>query len=174
MRPADAANIFNALELRTLLALLDRMNDRKAALILASMQPERARLATQMLAQQRQEEDPDPPPEPLILRSTGMTFRSGLRRGAVVLACLSSGSAWAQTRISERPFRGHEQLVIADPTSSITADATNGTVVLKSSRLLRVTRLHPTRSQREVDLRQPRCDHDCFAAWSRGPLRQGR
>ena len=61
MRPADAANIFNALELRTLLALLDRMNDRKAALILASMQPERARLATQMLAQQRQEEDPDPP-----------------------------------------------------------------------------------------------------------------
>ena len=72
-----------------------------------------------------------------------MTFRSGLRRGAVVLACLSSGSAWAQTRISERPFRGHEQLVIADPTSSITADATNGTVVLKSSRLLRVTGYTP-------------------------------
>ena len=53
MRPADAATIFDALEMRTLLALLDRMNERKAALVLAAMQPERARIATQLLAQLR-------------------------------------------------------------------------------------------------------------------------
>ena len=53
MRPDDAATIFNGLEMHTLLQLLARMNERKAALVLGAMQPERARVATQMLAQQR-------------------------------------------------------------------------------------------------------------------------
>ncbi len=53
MRPDDAATIFNGLEIHTLLQLLARMNERKAALVLGAMQPERARVATQMLAQQR-------------------------------------------------------------------------------------------------------------------------
>ena len=50
MRPADAAGIFDALDVHVLLQILDRMNERKAALIMGNMQPERARLATQMLA----------------------------------------------------------------------------------------------------------------------------
>ncbi len=53
MRPDDAATIFDGLEIHTLLQLLARMNERKAALVLGAMQPERARVATQMLAQQR-------------------------------------------------------------------------------------------------------------------------
>ena len=51
MRPRDAASIFDVLDMHVLLEVLDRMNDRKAAAILAAMQPERARMATQMLAQ---------------------------------------------------------------------------------------------------------------------------
>ena len=53
MKPRDAAAIFNVLDMRVLLQVLDRMNDRKAAAVLAAMQPERARMATQMLAQMR-------------------------------------------------------------------------------------------------------------------------
>ena len=56
MRPDDAATIFNGLEIHTLLQLLGRMNERKAALVLGAMQPERARIATQMLAEQRLQE----------------------------------------------------------------------------------------------------------------------
>jgi len=39
--------------MQVLLGVLDRMSDRKAAPILAAMQPDRARLATQMLAEMR-------------------------------------------------------------------------------------------------------------------------
>ncbi len=53
MKPRDAAVIFDALDMQVLLAVLDRMADRKAAPILAAMQPDRARLATQLLAEQR-------------------------------------------------------------------------------------------------------------------------
>ncbi len=53
MRPADAATIFDTLDLHVLLEIVDRMNDRKAAAVLAAMTPERARLATQMLARLR-------------------------------------------------------------------------------------------------------------------------
>jgi flagellar motility protein MotE (MotC chaperone) len=53
MRPRDAATIFNDLEMPVLLQVLDRMNERKAAPILAAMQPDRARLATAKLAEMR-------------------------------------------------------------------------------------------------------------------------
>ena len=57
MKPRDAAAIFDVLDMHILLEVLDRMNERKAAGILAAMQPERARLATQMLAQMRLRQD---------------------------------------------------------------------------------------------------------------------
>ena len=57
MKPRDAAAIFDVLDMHVLLEVLDRMNERKAAGILAAMQPERARLATQMLAQMRLRQD---------------------------------------------------------------------------------------------------------------------
>lgn len=53
MPARDAATIFNNLEMPVLLQVLDRMKDRKAAPILAAMQPDRARLATQKLAEMR-------------------------------------------------------------------------------------------------------------------------
>ncbi len=53
MKPRDAAAIFNDLDLAVLLPVLDRMKEGKAALVLAAMQPERARLVTAKLAQQR-------------------------------------------------------------------------------------------------------------------------
>lgn len=53
MKPRDAAAIFNDLDLAVLLPVLDRMKDAKAALVLAAMQPERARLVTAKLAQMR-------------------------------------------------------------------------------------------------------------------------
>ncbi len=53
MKPRDAASIFNDLDLAVLLPVLDRMKEGKAALVLAAMQPERARLVTTKLAQQR-------------------------------------------------------------------------------------------------------------------------
>jgi flagellar motility protein MotE (MotC chaperone) len=53
MKPRDAATIFDALDMQVLLPVLDRMSDRKAAPILAAMQPDRARLATQLLAELR-------------------------------------------------------------------------------------------------------------------------
>ncbi len=60
MKPRDAATIFDALDMQVLLPVLDRMQDRKAAPILAAMQPDRARLATQMLAELRlRETDPN-------------------------------------------------------------------------------------------------------------------
>ncbi len=53
MKPHEAATIFDVLDMHVLLQMLDRMNERKAAAVLAAMQPERARFATQMLAQMR-------------------------------------------------------------------------------------------------------------------------
>ncbi len=53
MKPRDAAAIFDALDMQVLLAVLDRMQPRRAAPVLAAMQPDRARLATQMLAEMR-------------------------------------------------------------------------------------------------------------------------
>lgn len=53
MKPRDAAVIFDALDMQVLLGVLDRMAERKAAPILAAMQPDRARLATQLLVEMR-------------------------------------------------------------------------------------------------------------------------
>lgn len=53
MRPRDAAAILNDLDPPVLLQVLDRMKEAKAALVLAAMQPDRARSATAALAQFR-------------------------------------------------------------------------------------------------------------------------
>ena len=53
MKPRDAAAIFDLLDPQTLTEVLDRMDDRKASGILAAMEPERARVATQLLVRKR-------------------------------------------------------------------------------------------------------------------------
>ena len=53
MRPRDAAVILNDMDPPVLLQVLDRMKETKAALVLAAMQPDRARTATAALAQSR-------------------------------------------------------------------------------------------------------------------------
>jgi flagellar motility protein MotE (MotC chaperone) len=53
MKPRDAATIFNDLDMQVLLPVVDRMKAAKAALVLAAMQPDRARLVTAQLAQMR-------------------------------------------------------------------------------------------------------------------------
>ncbi len=53
MKPRDAATIFNDLDMPVLLQVFDRMNERKAAPVLAAMQPERARQVTAQLAELR-------------------------------------------------------------------------------------------------------------------------
>jgi flagellar motility protein MotE (MotC chaperone) len=54
MKPADAARIFNTLEMDVLLRVMTAMSERKTAPILAQMDPERARNITVMMAQQKQ------------------------------------------------------------------------------------------------------------------------
>ncbi len=53
MKPKDAANIFNSLDLDVLLSVVSRMSERKSAPIIASMNPERARTLTIMLMEQK-------------------------------------------------------------------------------------------------------------------------
>jgi flagellar motility protein MotE (MotC chaperone) len=53
MKPRDAAKIFDDLDTPVLLEVVDRMNERKAAAILAAMQPDRAREVTEKLAAMR-------------------------------------------------------------------------------------------------------------------------
>jgi flagellar motility protein MotE (MotC chaperone) len=53
MKPKDAATIFNDLSMPVLLQVVDRMKDAKAAAIMASMNPDRARDVTTELAQLR-------------------------------------------------------------------------------------------------------------------------
>jgi flagellar motility protein MotE (MotC chaperone) len=50
MRPGDAATIFNGLDMHVLLEVVRRMNQRKAAPILAAMDPAKARALTAELA----------------------------------------------------------------------------------------------------------------------------
>jgi flagellar motility protein MotE (MotC chaperone) len=64
MKPREAAAIFNEMEMPTLLHVLDRMKDSKAALVLGAMQPDRARLATTQLAAQRTRSTTLPPEHP--------------------------------------------------------------------------------------------------------------
>ena len=53
MKPRDAAVIFDDLDMPVLLQVMDRMKDRRAAPVLAAMQPERARELTTQLAELR-------------------------------------------------------------------------------------------------------------------------
>ena len=53
MKPRDAAAIFNDLAMPTLLQIVDRMNDAKAAAVMAAMNPDKARDVTAQLAQLR-------------------------------------------------------------------------------------------------------------------------
>ena len=53
MKPRDAAAIFNDLDMPVLLQVVDRMKEAKAAVILAAMQPDKARQVTANLAQMR-------------------------------------------------------------------------------------------------------------------------
>jgi flagellar motility protein MotE (MotC chaperone) len=57
MKPRDAANIFNDLDMPILLQVADRMKESKAAPILAAMQPDKAREVTTQLAQMRTRRD---------------------------------------------------------------------------------------------------------------------
>ncbi len=53
MKAKDAARIFNTLDLDILVAVMSRMSERKTAPILASMEAERARTVTIMLAEEK-------------------------------------------------------------------------------------------------------------------------
>jgi flagellar motility protein MotE (MotC chaperone) len=54
MKPADAARIFNTLEMPVLLSVVSHMKEQKSASIIAAMQPDRARDLTSRLADLRQ------------------------------------------------------------------------------------------------------------------------
>ena len=53
MKPTDAANIFNEMDMPILLQVIDKMNERKVAPVLAAMDPKKARDVTQELAEMR-------------------------------------------------------------------------------------------------------------------------
>jgi flagellar motility protein MotE (MotC chaperone) len=61
MKPREAAAIFDSLDMQVLLQVLDRMQERRMAPVLAAMQPDRARLATQLLAEMRTRATTPPP-----------------------------------------------------------------------------------------------------------------
>lgn len=58
MKPADAARIFDEMELPILLEVVDKMSERKAAPILANMTPLKAKELTVELAEQRKLQQP--------------------------------------------------------------------------------------------------------------------
>jgi flagellar motility protein MotE (MotC chaperone) len=53
MKPADAARIFNTLDINILLDVMTRMSERKSAPVLAAMDADRARTVTLLMAQQK-------------------------------------------------------------------------------------------------------------------------
>lgn len=53
MKPADAARIFNTLDINILLDVMTRMSERKSGPILAAMDADRARTVTLLMAQQK-------------------------------------------------------------------------------------------------------------------------
>lgn len=54
MKPKEAATIFNTLDMDVLLPVISRMNERKSGPVLAAMDPDKARIVTIRLAQQRE------------------------------------------------------------------------------------------------------------------------
>ena len=57
MKPKDAARIFNELEMPVLILVIDKMKEKKAAPILAGMDPMKAKKLTVELAERRKQED---------------------------------------------------------------------------------------------------------------------
>lgn len=53
MKPKEAATIFNTLDINVVISVIGRMNERRSSPILASMDPEKARLVTIRLMEQR-------------------------------------------------------------------------------------------------------------------------
>jgi len=53
MKAKDAARIFNTLDIDVLISVVSRMSERKSAPVIASMNPERARTVTILLAEQK-------------------------------------------------------------------------------------------------------------------------
>lgn len=53
MKPEEAANIFNEMEMPILLDVIGKMSERKVALVLANMSPKKAKDVTQELAERR-------------------------------------------------------------------------------------------------------------------------
>jgi flagellar motility protein MotE (MotC chaperone) len=53
MKPKEAATIFNTLDMDVLLAVISRMSERKSSPVLAAMDPNKARIVTIKLAEQR-------------------------------------------------------------------------------------------------------------------------
>lgn len=53
MKPGDAANIFNQMDMPILLEVIDKMSERKVAPVLAAMDPKKAKDVTQELAEMR-------------------------------------------------------------------------------------------------------------------------
>jgi flagellar motility protein MotE (MotC chaperone) len=96
MRPRDAATIFNDLDMTVLLPVLDRMSERKAAAVLAAMQPDKARLATTQLAALREKEITPADPKPIDPNPAGDAqpahSQSGDRSGGSATPPGSSGS----------------------------------------------------------------------------------
>lgn len=58
MKPQEAARVFEQLDMPVLLEMVEHMNERKAAPILASMQPQKAKALTLALAERRQTPKP--------------------------------------------------------------------------------------------------------------------
>jgi len=59
MKPKNAAQIFETLEMEVLLEVVDKMKEAKSALILAKMSAERAKELTVLYAEQRKLAPPD-------------------------------------------------------------------------------------------------------------------
>lgn len=58
MRPQDAAQIFDDLDVKTLLPVIDRMKESKVSALLAKMRPEKARQITTKLTSDQDDLDP--------------------------------------------------------------------------------------------------------------------
>jgi flagellar motility protein MotE (MotC chaperone) len=69
MKPKEAAAIFDDLSMPVLLQVLNRMKDAKAAAVMASMAPERARDVTAELVRMRTRHEP--PPAAAAVKSSG-------------------------------------------------------------------------------------------------------
>ena len=76
MKPKEAAIIFNTLDMDVLLSVVSRMNERKLSPVLASMDPDKARLVTIKLAEQRKlpEKSDKPAKTPAIAPETPLNL----------------------------------------------------------------------------------------------------